>query len=322
MTANTEDRRRDEWGRPPIDLRPAARSGVRGIARSLALRWDRPVFLALSSVSLVALGLIVAFIFREALPLLRSVPLSNLFGGVWSPTMASPRFGVLPMIAGTGIVTVGALVLAIPLAFGAAAFIAEAAPAWLKDIAKSVLEMLAGIPSVVYGFFGLMVVAPFLQRALDLPTGRTALTGSVILGIMALPTIASLAEDALTAVPNTYREASMATGATRWQTIRRVTVPAAFSGLIGAAILGMGRAVGETMAVLMVAGNAPQITGSFLKPVRTLTSTIALEMAETPFGSDHYRALFLLGALLLLITLLMNGLAEWLRGRIARRHGR
>jgi len=313
---------RTESERPPIDLRSPARGGVRGIARLLSLRWDRPVFLALSSVSLVALGLIVAFIFREALPLLRRVPLSNLFGGSWSPTAASPRFGVLPMVAGTGIVTAGALGLAIPLALGAAAFIAEVAPAWCKDIAKSVLELLAGIPSVVYGFFGLMVVAPFLQRTLDLPTGRTALTGAVILGIMALPTIASLAEDALTAVPNAYREASMAVGATRWQTIRRVTVPAAFSGLIGAGILGMGRAVGETMAVLMVAGNAPQITGSFLKPVRTLTSTIALEMAETPFGSDHYRALFLLGALLLLITLLMNGLAEWLRGRIARRHGR
>jgi len=225
------------------------------------------------------------------------------------------------MIVGSALVTVGSLTISIPLGFAAAAFIAEVASGLLKDIAKSVLELLAGIPSVVYGFFGLVVVAPFLQRLLNLPTGRTALTASFILAIMALPTIGSLAEDALTAVPNSYREASMAAGATRWQTMWRVTIPAASSGLIGAVILGMGRAVGETMAVLMVAGNSPQITGSFLKPIRTLTSGIALEMGETPFGSTHYHALFALGALLLLLTLAMNWLAEGLRGRLARRHG-
>ncbi len=314
QVSNQEDAR-------PIDIRPLADAGWRGVVEVVKERWDRPVFFAFASVSIVALGLIVFFIFQEAIPVFRDISVGDFFGTQWRPTSAVPRFGALPMIVGSAMVTIGSLALAIPMGFAAAAFIAEVASGLLKDIAKSVLELLAGIPSVVYGFFGLAVVAPFLQRLLNLPTGRTALTASFILAIMALPTIASLAEDALTAVPNSYREASMAMGATRWQTIWKVTIPAAFSGLISAVILGMGRAVGETMAVLMVAGNSPQITGSFLKPVRTLTSGIALEMGETPFGSTHYHALFALGALLLLLTLAMNWLAEGLRGRLARRHG-
>jgi len=284
-------------------------------------RLDTVIFFTLSSASLIALGLIFFFILREAFPFFRSVSLVEFFSRTWLPAFEPPRFGALPMILGSAIVTAGALIVSVPLGLAVAAFIAEVAPGITKDIFKSVIEILAGIPSVVYGFFGLAVLAPFLQSALSLPTGRTALTGAVILAIMALPTIASLAEDALTAVPASYREASMAVGATRWQTIWRVTVPAAASGLLGAAILGMGRAVGETMAVLMVTGNSPQLTASLLKPVRTLTAGIALEMAETPFGSLHYHALFSLGALLLLITLAMNWSAEWFRGRLARRHG-
>ena len=305
-----------------IDLRPLSKAGLRGVLQLVRERWDRPVFFSLASISIVALGLIIFFIFREAIPLFRDVSIADFFGSQWRPTSEVARFGAMPMIVGSALVTAGAMAIAIPLGFGSAAFIAEVAPGFLKDVAKSVLELLAGIPSVVYGFFGLAVVAPFLQRWLHLATGRTALTAAVILAVMALPTIASLAEDALTAVPNSYREASAAVGATRWQTISRITIPAAFSGLIGAAILGLGRAVGETMAVLMVAGNSPQITGSFLKPVRTLTSGIALEMGETPFGSTHYHALFALGALLLLITLAMNWMAEGFRGRLARKHGR
>jgi phosphate transport system permease protein len=224
------------------------------------------------------------------------------------------------MIVGTALVTVGALFLAIPLGFAAAAFVAEIAPKGVRDIAKSLLELLAAVPSVVYGFFGLTVVSPFIQRAFGLPTGQTALTASLVLGMMALPTVASLAEDALTAVPKDHREASFALGASKWETTWRVVFPSAFSGLFGAAVLGMGRAVGETMAVLMVAGNSPQVTWSFLQPVRTLTAGIALEMAEAPYGSAHYHALFMLGAILLLITLVTNWLAEWLRGRMARKH--
>lgn len=285
-------------------------------------RWDHAIFFMLATVSLVVLGLIFSFIFWEALPLFRKVSITEFFGPTWLPTFDPPRFGALPMITGSTLVTITALVISIPLGFATAAFIAEVAAGILKDAAKSIIEILAGIPSVVYGFFGLAVLAPFLQAVLGLPTGRTALTAAIILAVMALPTIASLAEDALTAVPTSYREASMAVGATRWQTIWRVTIPAASSGLLGAAILGMGRAIGETMAVLMVAGNSPQITASLLKPVRTITAGIALEMAETPFGSLHYHALFSLGALLLVTTLAVNWVAEWFRGHMARRHRR
>ncbi len=307
---------------PPLDLRPMRKAGARGLLAMLRERWDRPLFFSLACASLVALGLILFFIFREAAPVLREIGLGGFFGRVWNPAGEPVSYGALPMIVGSALVTLAALLVAVPLGFAAAAFIAEVAPRWMKDVAKSVLELLAGVPSVIYGFFGLMIVAPALQNAFNLATGRTALTASVILAIMALPTIASLAEDALTAVPNAYREASMALGATRWQTIRNVTFPAAFSGLIGASILGMGRAVGETMAVLMVAGNAPQIVASLLKPVRTLTGAIALEMGETALGSTHYHALFALGVVLLVITLATNGAAEWFRGRLARKHGR
>ncbi len=282
-------------------------------------RWDKAIFFLGANVSLIALGLIFFFIFWEALPLFHKVSIVEFFGPTWLPTSNPPQFGALPMIAGSVLVTISALVVAIPIGFATAAFIAEIASGILKDVAKSIIEILAGIPSVVYGFFGLAVLAPFIQAVFNLPTGRTALTASIILAVMALPTIASLAEDALTAVPASYREASMAVGATRWQTIWRVTIPAAGSGLLGAAILGMGRAIGETMAVLMVAGNSPQLTTSLLKPVRTITAGIALEMAETPFGSLHYHALFSLGALLLVITLAMNWTAEWFRGHVARR---
>lgn len=305
----------------PIDIRPLAQAGWRGTTKILQQRWDRPVFAAVASVSLVSLALIIFFIFREAFPLFRTIPVSNFFGSRWFPTIEPHSFGIVPLLVGSGLVTFGALAIAIPLGFGAAIFIAEIAPGWMKDVAKSALELLAGIPSVIYGFFGLMVVAPFLQQVLGIPYRRTALLASLVLSIMALPTVASLAEDALTAVPNSYREASMATGASKWQTIWRVTFPAAFSGLIGATILGMGRAVGETMAVLMLSGNAAQIVASYLEPVRTLTATIAMEMAETPFGSEHYHALFGIGAVLLVITLAMNWIAEWFRGRLAKKHG-
>lgn len=284
----------------------------------LAERADRPIFFAFGVVGLVALAVILFFVVREAVPIFRYVSPSELLGPAWYPTSEPPAFGALPMIAATGLVTLGALLLAIPLGFASAGFVSEIAPPALRDLAKSLLELLAAIPSVVYGFFGLAVVAPFVQRAFGLPTGQNALTASLILGLMALPTVASLAEDALAAVPKAHREASLALGASRWETTWRVVFPSAFSGLFGAAVLGMGRAVGETMAVLMVAGNSPVLTWSFLRPVRTLTAGIALEMAEAPYRSVHYHALFMLGAILLLITLATNGLAEWLRGRVAR----
>jgi phosphate transport system permease protein len=305
-------------GKTGITRAPSLTNRRRLTLRRIAQKADQPVFFALGLVSLVALGVIFAFVVREAIPVFRYVSPSGLLGPAWHPTSEPPLFGALPMIAATGLVTLGALVLAIPLGFASAGFVAEIAPVALRDLAKSLLELLAAIPSVVYGFFGLTVVAPFVQRTFNLPTGQNAFSASLILGLMALPTVASLAEDALTAVPKAHREASLALGASRWQTTWRVVFPSAFSGLFGAAVLGMGRAVGETMAVLMVAGNSPVLTWSFLRPVRTLTAGIALEMAEAPSGSAHYHALFMLGAILILITLATNGLAEWLRGRVAR----
>ncbi len=285
----------------------------------LAERADRPIFFAFGLVSLAALAVIVFFVLREALPVFRFVSPAEFLGPRWYPTSEPPAFGAMPMIAATLLVTVGALVVAIPLGFAAAGFVAEVTPPALRDVAKSLLELLAAIPSVVYGFLGLTVLAPFVQRAFGLATGQNALTASLILGLMALPTVASLAEDALAAVPKAHREAALALGASRWETTWRVVFPSAFSGLFSAAVLGMGRAVGETMAVLMVAGNSPALTWSILRPVRTLTAGIALEMAEAPQGGAHYHALFALGAILLLITLATNGLAEWLCGRVARR---
>jgi len=292
--------------------------GARRQLRRIVSRVDRPVFFALGLVSLLALAIVILFVLREAVPIFGEAPASQLFGPTWRPTSSPPQFGALPMIVGSVLVTVGALLLAVPLGFAAAGFVAEVAPSGLRDVTKSLLELLAAIPSVVYGFFGLMVVVPFVQRAFGLPTGQTALTASLVLGLMAFPTVASLAEDALTAVPKTHREAALALGASRWQTTWRVVYPSAFSGLFGAAILGMGRAIGETMAVIMVAGNSPLVTFSFLKPVRTLTGGIALEMGEASFGSPHYHALFFLRAILLVITLLSNVAAEWFRGRLAK----
>ena len=295
--------------------------GTRGRIRAVLSEWDRPVFLFLASVSLIALALILYFILREAIPVFSGTNLQELLGPKWRPTYeAAPRYGILPMIGGTLLVTIGSMALAIPLGLAAATFIAEMAPGWMKDIAKTALELLAGIPSVVYGFFGLMILSPYIRDSLGLLTGQTALTASLLLAVMALPTIASLAEDALTAVPKSYREASAAMGATHWETTWRVTIPSAFSGLIGAVILGMGRSVGETMAVLMVAGNSPQLTFSFLKSIRTLTSGIALDIAETPSGTTHFHAQFFMGVVLLVITLAMNGIAEWFRGRLAKGH--
>lgn len=222
------------------------------------------------------------------------------------------------MILGSGLVTGFALLVAVPLGIGTALFVGEVAPASARNPLKVAVEMLAGVPSVVYGFFGLMIVVPWLQATLNLPTGQTALTASLLLGIMAVPTVASIAEDAVAAVPDTWREASLALGATRWQTLRSVVVPAARSGLLAGTLLGMGRAVGETMTVLMVSGNSPTLPPVLGWPVRTLTATIALEMAETPVGSPHYHALFAVGGVLFLFTLTLNVVGELVGNRIRR----
>jgi len=301
---------------------------------------DRTVFFAIALISLLTLGTIIYFIFAQAVPFLgklRLVPdgeimkwgesftptrLGDLFTAKWWPESdVEEFFGMVPMIVATVMITLGAMALAVPFGLSAAVFVGEIAPRWLKDVFKVVLELLAAVPSVVYGFFGLIVLSPYVRGAFNTVGGKTGLTAAIILSVMALPTIASLAEDALHAVPKTYREASLALGATKWQTIWRTIVPAASSGIIGASILGMGRAVGETMAVLFVAGNAPFLTANLLQSMRPITSAIALDMAESVRGSAHFHALFAMGAVLLLIALAMNWTAEWFHGRLLRRQG-
>jgi phosphate transport system permease protein len=251
--------------------------------------------------------LIFLFLLREGVPALFEVPIANLFSTRWYPTFG--LFGTLPLILGSVIVTVAAILIALPLGVATAVFVREVAPAWAREILKPMIEVLAGIPSVVLGFFGMTVVAPIVRQSLGAPTGLTAFTGALLLAYMSLPTIISVAEDALDSVPRSYRDAGLAMGATRWQTIWRVTVPAAGSGIVTAVMLGMGRAIGETMAVMMVTGNAarmPLDLAALLRPVRTMTATIAAEMGEVARGSAHYHALFAIGIVLFLLTFLIN----------------
>jgi phosphate transport system permease protein len=236
------------------------------------------------------------------------VKLKEFFlGKEWYPT-AEPaaQFGVLPLILGTIWVSIGAILLALPIGLITAVYLAEVASPRLRNFLKPVIELLAGIPSVVYGFFGLVILVPLIQSVFNLPVGETALAGSIILAIMALPTIITISEDALRTTPVSLKEASLALGASQWQTLRRVTIPYAKSGITAASILGIGRAVGETMAVLMVTGNASVIPHSFLQPVRTIPATIAAELGEAPQGGVHFKALFALGIILFLITMGFN----------------
>lgn len=228
-------------------------------------------------------------------------------GKKWLPTATpSPLFGTLPLLLGTLLVSIMAIALALPLGLGVAIYLSELADVRIRKILKPIIELLAGIPSVVYGFFGLVVLAPLVQRIFDLKVGETAFTGSLILAIMALPTIISVAEDAMRNTPRAMREASLALGATQWQTIYKVVIPYAKSGISAAVVLGIGRAIGETMAVLMVTGNAAVIPTSIFDSVRTIPATIAAELGEAPAGGAHYQALFLLGCILFLITMVIS----------------
>jgi phosphate transport system permease protein len=232
----------------------------------------------------------------------------DFFGGKeWYPTATpSPQYGLLPLLLGTLWVSLGAILLSLPFGLAVAVYLAEISTMRVRNVLKPVIELLAGIPSVVYGFFGLVVIVPFLQKLFNLPVGETALAGSVVLGIMALPTIITVAEDAMRTVPRAMKEASLALGATQWQTIYKVIIPYAKSGITSAAVLGIGRAIGETMAVLMVTGNAAVIPHTLLEPVRTIPATIAAELGETAAGGGHYQALFMLGVILFIITMIIS----------------
>ena len=287
----------------------------------------KTIFFFTAFFTVIVVSFILLFLIRDGFPIFTRVGTLNfLLGSDWAPTAVEPLYGIFPLIVGTLLVTLGAMIFAVPLSLGCAIFIAELASPRVKSILKPAIELLAGIPSVVYGFFGLIVLTTFIRVTFDLPTGETWLAASVLLGIMALPTIISVSEDAITSVPLEFKEGSLAIGATRWQTISRVVVPAALSGIAAAIILGIGRAVGETMAVMMVAGNAaiiPDPIWNILSPLRTLTGTLGIEMGEVPVGSDHYHALFGVAVVLLMITLVINisaaGILRYIReGRITR----
>jgi len=253
--------------------------------------------------AIVFVALIFFFLIREGAPAFIRVPLTDLFGKRWYPVFDT--YGTLPLILGSLVVTVGAVVISLPLGLATAVFIGEIAPDWAREILKPTIEVLAGIPSVVLGFLGMIAIAPLVREHLGAPTGLTA--------YMALPTIISVAEDAIDAVPKDYRDAALALGATHWQTIWRVVIPAARSGIIIAVMLGIGRAIGETMTVMMVTGNAARLPlglDAYFKPVRTMTATIAAEMGEVAQGSTHYHVLFAVGIILFLMTFIVNAIAS------------
>ena len=243
-------------------------------------------------------------------------PAEFFAGKEWYPTAhPAPQFGILPIILGTLWVSLGAIFLALPFGLSVAVYLAELANRRIYKMLKPTVELLAGIPSVVYGFFGLVVIVPMVQKLFGLSVGETGLTGSIILGIMALPTIITISEDALRSVPRAMREASLALGANHWQTIYKVIIPYSISGITAAVVLGIGRAIGETMAVLMVTGNSAIIPHTLLEPLRTIPATIAAELGEAPKGGAHYQALFLLGCILFIMTLIINLSVEYITSR-------
>lgn len=270
--------------------------------------------------AIVVVCFILGYLFFNGYPTFLQINLLDfLFGQQWNPTGTPPGYGIFPLMVGTILVMTGAMVLAVPLGIGSAIFISELASPYLRTILKPAVELLSGIPSVVYGFFGLVVLTNWIRVSADIPTGETWIAGSILLAIMALPTIVSVSEDAINSVPREYKEGSLAIGATRWQTTSRVIIPSAMSGITAAIILGIGRAIGETMAVLMVTGNAavvPFPIWNVLSPVRTLTATLGIETGEVPIGSLHYHSLFGIAVVLLVITLLINLSATFILSRL------
>ena len=239
-----------------------------------------------------------------------------LFNSHWNPAAyGEAEYGIGSMIVSTLMVSVGAMAIAIPLGIGTAAYLSELAPKWVKETVKPAIEILASIPSVTIGFLGIVLLGPLLSDVFNLNNSLNALNGAILLAVMSLPTIITVSEDVIHSVDNSYKEASYALGANKWETIIKVTLPSATSGLIAAVMLGLGRAVGETMTVLMATGNANQMPGSFFDPIRTMTATIAIELGEVPFGTKHYFSLFAIGAVLFLFTLAVNLVAESISAR-------
>ena len=300
---------------------PAAKS-VQNLDRQVSLRLVRSrklkevliekFFLLNGMMAILILGGIFALLFVQAYPAFRELGFGEFFGGViWNPTSyEKARYGILAQIVSTLMVTFGALVIAVPLGVATAAYLSELASPRVREILKPTIEVLAAIPSVVVGFLGIVLVNPIISRVFGVSHGLNALNGAVLLAIMSLPTIVSLSEDALKAVPRSYKEASLALGATRWQTLVRVSLPSALSGVIASIMLGMGRAIGETMTVLMATGNAPALTFNFLEAIQTMTATIAIELGEVPYNSTHYFSLFVIGLVLFAMTFVVNLISD------------
>ena len=276
----------------------------------------RFTFFGVALASIVTLALIVVFLFAEGIPIFGKVSVKDfIFGTLWYPTDDPPEFGIFPLIVASLAVTGVASMISIPLGVLTALYLAEAASARLRQWVKPIVELLAALPSVVIGFFGMVIVAPFLQEVFGIATGLNLFNAALMLAFMSIPTICSISEDAIFGVPTELKEASLALGATRWETIARVILPASISGISTAVILGMSRAIGETMVVLMVAGGATMIPTSLFDPVRPMPASIAAEMAEAPFRGDHYYALFATGIVLFLFTLGFNMVAEYISNK-------
>lgn len=303
-------------GTPALAGRPTDAPRTRRVA---ADRWVRRLFLGVATASIVTLALICLFLFREGLPIFHVAGVAEfLLGRLWYPTSTPPEFGIFALIVGSAAVTALSGLIAIPLGVMTAVYLAEIASPRLREVVKPVLEMLAALPSVVIGFFGMVVVAPFLQDAFDIPTGLNLFNAALMLAFMSVPTICSLSEDAIYSVPASLKEASFALGANHFETICRVIVPAALSGICTAIILGMSRAVGETMVVLMVAGGAAMTPESLFSPTRPMPASIAAELDEAPFRSPHYHALFATGLVLFVFTFLFNLAADVISHRYRR----
>jgi phosphate transport system permease protein len=252
------------------------------------------------------------FLLYTAIPAFREIDIKEFFTSKnWNPTSpVKEEYGILAMIVSTFLVTLGALVIAVPIGIGVASYLSDVAHWKVREIVKPIIEILAGIPSVVIGFLGIVLFGPAIAKISGQSHGLNAINGSILLAVMALPTIISISEDSLNAVPRAYKEASLALGASRWQTLVRVKIPAALSGIIAAVMLGMGRAIGETMTVLMATGNAPAFPSGFLSSIRTMTATIAIELGEVPYYTTHYYALFAIGLVLFIITFFVNLISD------------
>jgi phosphate transport system permease protein len=264
----------------------------------------------LAGIFLMLLTNTIFFFFKVA-------PIDFFTGSQWDP---ETHYNILPLLVSTSLVAFGSMLIAVPLGILTAAYLSELAPKKLQMFLKPIIEMLAAIPSVAIGFLGIVLVGPGLAHLFGIQNGLNGLNGSILLAIMALPTIVTISEDAINAVPKSHREASLALGANKWETLFKVTIPAALPGLIAAVMLGLGRALGETMTVLMATGNAAAIPKGFLDSVRTITATIAIEMGEVPYQTTHYYALFAIAALLFLITLVVNLLGEYFANRLRKFH--